>query len=118
MRTIRKYPNRRLYDTTESRYITLQDIRQLVLTDEPFEVIDQKTDGNITRSILLQVIAEQEQHGPSVMSEDFLTQVIRSSRGTVPQKVTAVLEQSLANFFEQQKHGETLRGATEPGRDA
>jgi len=78
VRIVKKYPNRRLYDTTESRYITLHDIRQLVLSGEPFEVIDKKTDANITRSILLQVIAEQEQQGPSVMSEDFLSQIIRS----------------------------------------
>ncbi|HLF10324.1 MAG TPA: polyhydroxyalkanoate synthesis regulator DNA-binding domain-containing protein [Gammaproteobacteria bacterium] len=79
VRIIKKYPNRRLYDTTESRYITLHDIRRLVLNDEPFEVIDKKTDESITRSILLQVIAEQEQRGPAVMSEDFLTQIIRAS---------------------------------------
>ena len=117
MRTIRKYPNRRLYDTTESRYITLHDIRQLVLNDEPFEVIDKKTDGKITRSILLQVIAEQEQNGPSVMSEDFLAQIIRSYRGPVPQRVSGFLEESLTMFLKEQKFGEPLRGSTESTRE-
>jgi polyhydroxyalkanoate synthesis repressor PhaR len=59
-RTIKKYPNRRLYDTEESRYITLSDIRRLVVEDLPFTVIDQKSGEDITRSILLQVISEEE----------------------------------------------------------
>src|SRR5437588_4577750 len=62
-RTIKKYPNRRLYDTVESRYITLADIRRLVIERVDFVVIDKKTQGDITRSILLQVIAEQEHDG-------------------------------------------------------
>ena len=62
-RTIKKYPNRRLYDTVESRYITLADIRRLVIERIDFVVIDKKTQEDITRSILLQVIAEQEHDG-------------------------------------------------------
>ena len=77
-RTIKKYPNRRLYDTVESRYITLADIRRLVLERIDFIVIDKKSQGDITRSILLQVIAEQEHVGEPLMSRDFLSQVIRS----------------------------------------
>lgn len=76
-RVIRKYPNRRLYDTEESRYITLDDIRQLVLDERAFVVIDKKTGADITRSVLLQVISEQEQTDAPVLSDDFLAQVIR-----------------------------------------
>src|SRR3984957_14975655 len=77
-RTIKKYPNRRLYDTVESRYITLADIRRLVVGRIDFVVIDKKSQADITRSILLQVIAEQEHGGEPLMSRDFLSQVIRS----------------------------------------
>lgn len=94
-RTIKKYPNRRLYDTVESRYITLADIRRLVIEQVDFVVVDKKSQGDITRSILLQVIAEQEHGDEPLMSRDFLSQVIRSyglaSRGVVGDR----LEQSL-----------------------
>ena len=80
-RIIKKYPNRRLYDTVESRYITLADIRRLVIERVDFVVIDKKTQTDITRSILLQVIAEQEQTVSRCMSRDFLSQVIRSYGG-------------------------------------
>src|SRR5438105_13167150 len=78
-RIIKKYPNRRLYDTVESRYITLADIRRLVIERVDFVVIDKKTQRDITRPILLQVIAEQEHDGEPLMSRDLLSQVIRSS---------------------------------------
>jgi len=81
-RVITKYRNRRLYDTTESRYITLNDIRQLVVDDEQFEVIDKKSRQDITRSVLLHVIVEQEERGESVMSKDLLAQFIRASSKT------------------------------------
>ncbi len=109
-RTIKKYPNRRLYDTKESRYITLNDIRQLVIEEQDFVVIDKKTGKNITRSILLHVIAEQEEHGESVMSQDFLAHIIRAYNGTLPQIVRGYLEGSLSLFLEQhRKAGETLK---------
>src|SRR5256885_4545932 len=82
-RTIKKYPNRRLYDTVESRYITLVDIRRLVIDRIEFVVMDKKTQEDITRSILLQVIAEQEHGGEPLMSRDFLSQIIRSYGGSV-----------------------------------
>src|ERR1700755_2231752 len=72
-RTIKKYPNRRLYDTVESRYITLADIRRLVIDRIDFVVIDKKSQEDITRSILLQVIAEQEHGVEPLMSRDFLS---------------------------------------------
>src|SRR3954463_15757022 len=67
-RVIKKYPNRRLYDTVQSKYITLSDIRSLVLERIDFVVIDKKSQEDITRSILLQVIAEQEHGVDPVMS--------------------------------------------------
>ncbi|MCH7894553.1 MAG: polyhydroxyalkanoate synthesis repressor PhaR [Proteobacteria bacterium] len=102
-RIIKKYPNRRLYDTEESRYITLADIRQLVLEKIDFVVIDKKTQEDITRSILLQVIADHEGRGEPVMSQDFLAQVIRSYGGTMQSMMSSYLEQSLRLFMTQQQ---------------
>ena len=97
-RTIKKYPNRRLYDTVESRYITLADIRRLVIERIDFVVIDKKSQGDITRSILLQVIAEQEHGSEPLMSRDFLSQVIRSYGAAGRGMVGSYLEQSLRQF--------------------
>lgn len=102
-RTIKKYPNRRLYDTEESRYITLSDIRRLVLDKVDFIVIDKKTETDITRSILLQVISEQESEGEPIFSRDFLSQVIRSYGGTMQGMVSSYMEQSLKMFMSQQQ---------------
>lgn len=102
-RVIKKYPNRRLYDTVESRYITLADIRRLVIDRTDFVVIDKKSQTDITRSILLQVIAEQEHAGESVMSRDFLAQVIRTYDGQMQSVVGSFLEQSLKLFNAQQR---------------
>jgi polyhydroxyalkanoate synthesis repressor PhaR len=101
-RVIKKYPNRRLYDTVESRYITLADIRRLVTDKVDFVVVDKKTQEDITRSILLQVIAEQEHAGDPMMSQDFLAQVIRAYGGTMQNMVGDYLEQSLKLFTAQQ----------------
>ncbi|HTT03258.1 MAG TPA: polyhydroxyalkanoate synthesis repressor PhaR [Steroidobacteraceae bacterium] len=103
-RVIKKYPNRRLYDTVESRYITLADVRKLVCERIDFVVIDKKTQEDITRSILLQVIAEQEHSGEPLMSRDFLSQVIRSYGGGAMQGVIGCyLEQSLKLFATEQR---------------
>lgn len=106
-RVIKKYPNRRLYDTDESRYITLADVRDLVLNKIDFVVIDKKSGQDITRSILLQVIAEQELKGEAIMSEDFLSQVIRSYGKVMPGFMAKYLEQSMKLFMTQQQN---LRG--------
>lgn len=106
-RIIKKYPNRRLYDTEESRYITLADVRDLVINKNEFTVIDKKTGDDITRTILLQVIAEQEQQGEPVMSTGFLSQVIRSYGDAMPDFVSNYLEQSLKLFMKQQQ---SIRG--------
>ena len=102
-RVIKKYPNRRLYDTVESRYITLSDIRRLVLDKVEFVVIDKKSQEDITRSILLQVISEQEHEGEPLMSQDFLAQIIRSYGGSMQSVVGSYLEQSLKLFNSQQQ---------------
>lgn len=104
-RVIKKYPNRRLYDTVESRYITLADIRRLVVDRIEFLVIDKKSQEDITRTILLQVIAEQEHSGAPVMSQDFLSLVIRSYGGSMHAAVGSYLEQSLKMFTTQFKDG-------------
>ena len=103
-RVITKYPNRRLYDTEESRYVTLADVRDLVINKTDFVVIDRKTSDDITRSILLQVITEQEQRGEAVMSEDFLSQVIRSYGKVVPGFAADYLEESMNFFMTQQQN--------------
>lgn len=106
-RVIKKYPNRRLYDTDESRYITLADVKDLVVKKVEFVVVDKKSGDDITRSILLQVISEQEQQGEAIMSQDFLSQVIRSYGKVVPGFMANYLEQSTKLFMVQQQN---LRG--------
>lgn len=103
-RIIKKYPNRRLYDTEESHYITLADIRDLVLNRVAFTVIDKKSGDDITRPVLLQVISEQEQHDGAVMSQDFLSQVIRSYGNVMPGFMSRYLEQSMHLFMTRQKN--------------
>jgi polyhydroxyalkanoate synthesis repressor PhaR len=102
-RLIRKYPNRRLYDTVESRYVTLADIRRLVVERVDFVVLDRKTQQDITRSILLQVIAEQEGAGESLMSRDFLAQVIRSYGSGLQDFVGRYLDESIRLFAREQR---------------
>ncbi len=102
-RVIRKYPNRRLYDTVESRYVTLADIRRLVVERVDFVVLDRKTQQDITRSILLQVIAEQEGGGESLMTRDFLSQVIRSYGSGLQDFVARYLDESLQQFAKEQR---------------
>lgn len=77
-RVIKKYPNRRLYDTVKSQYIRLKDIRDLVMARVEFVVINSKTQSDITRCVLLQVIAGQEHGGNPVLSCEFLANAIRS----------------------------------------
>ena len=99
-RIIRKYPNRRLYDTEESRYITLTDVRDLVLRDVAFAVFDKRTGEDITRNILLQVISDQEQNGHAVMSTAFLSRIIRTYDSIAPNLVAEHLESTLNTFME------------------
>jgi polyhydroxyalkanoate synthesis repressor PhaR len=102
-RVIKKYPNRRLYDTVESRYITLADVRKLVVEQIDFVVIDKKSQEDITRCILLQVIAELEQADEPLMSRDFLSQVIRSHDTHYHDMIGSYLEQSFKLFASHQR---------------
>ncbi|HEX3847894.1 MAG TPA: polyhydroxyalkanoate synthesis repressor PhaR [Steroidobacteraceae bacterium] len=94
-RVIKKYPNRRLYDTVESRYITLADIRRLVVERIDFVVVDKKNNADISRSILLQVIAEQEQLAEPILTQEFMINVIRAYGTSMQGQVSGQLEQSL-----------------------
>ncbi len=100
-RVIKKYPNRRLYDTVESRYITLADVRRLVVERIEFVVVDKKNNADITRSILLQVIAEQEHLAEPILTQDFMVNVIRAYGTTAQGQVSVHLEQTLKQIMAQ-----------------
>jgi polyhydroxyalkanoate synthesis repressor PhaR len=102
-RVIKKYPNRRLYDTVESRYITLADVRRLVVERIDFVVVDKKNNADITRSILLQVIAEQEHLPEPVLSQEFMVGVIRTYGTPVQSQVSPLLESQLRQLTNQQQ---------------
>ena len=101
-RVIKKYPNRRLYDTVESRYITLADVRRLVVEKIEFVVVDKKNNADITRSILLQVIAEQEHLAEPILTQDFMVNVIRAYGSGAQSLVSGHLDQSLKQIMSQQ----------------
>lgn len=101
-RVIKKYPNRRLYDTAISSYITLEDVRRLVLDHTDFRVRDARTNEDITRSILLQIIIEQEADGVPIFTVEVLEQIIRLYGHTMQGFVTTWFERSLKLFKEQQ----------------
>ncbi|MDD3762148.1 MAG: polyhydroxyalkanoate synthesis repressor PhaR [Nevskiales bacterium] len=106
VRIIKKYPNRRLYDTHISRYITLEEIRKLVLQDVAFRVEDKRSHEDITRSILLQVIAEQEEGGDPIFTADLLRSIIRFYGDPMQSSVGRYLELS-AQLFQEQQHSFT-----------
>ena len=101
-RIIKKYPNRRLYDTEISRYVTLEDVRGLVLEEIPFQVRDARTNDDLTRSILMQIIMEQEADGEPMFSEQVLAKIIRSYGDSLQGMMASYLERSLNLFVEQQ----------------
>ncbi len=102
-RIIKKYPNRRLYDTELSRYITLADVRTLVMKGTAFRVLDTANDGDITRAILLQIMLEEETGGEPLFSANMLAQIIRFYGGTLQGVFARYLEQSLDTFADQQQ---------------
>lgn len=102
LRTIKKYPNRRLYDTVSSCYITLQDVRQLVLGNTPFVVLDAKTAEDKTRSILLQIILEEETGGIPLFTEAVLANIIRFYGHSMQAFMGACLEKNLQGFMDAQ----------------
>ena len=111
VRIIKKYPNRRLYDTEISRYITLEEIRQLVLQNIRFRVEDKRSHEDITRSILLQVIAEQEQGGDPIFTTEILSFILRFYGNPMQSSIGRYLELSIRMFLDQQGNfTEQLRG--------
>ena len=102
-RIIKKYPNRRLYDTERSKYITISDVRSMVLSGVRFKVIDSNTKENITRQILMQIIIEEEAAGKPLFSADMLSQLIRFYGGTMQGMFTRYLEESFKIFSQQQE---------------
>src|SRR3954451_23140975 len=103
LRTIKKYPDRRLYDTEISSYITLEEVRQLVLDNEEFEVRDAKSGDDLTRSVLLQIISEHEERGQPMFTTNLLSQIIRFYGDSLQGFMGSYLEKSLQIFLDQQQ---------------
>ena len=102
-RLIKKYPNRRLYDTMESRYITLDEVREMVLEEIPFKVVDRQSNDDITRNILLQIIMEQESGGQPMFTADILSRFIKNYGEAAQNGFAEYLDTSLRFFNEQQQ---------------
>lgn len=102
-RIIKKYPNRRLYDTEISSYIKLDDVRQLVLDHEEIQVVDAKSGDDLTRSVLLQIIAEHEERGEPLFTTPLLTRLIRFYGDALQGFMGSYLERSLDVFLDQQQ---------------
>jgi len=103
LRLIKKYPNRRLYDTKTSSYITLADVKQMVLKQEEFQVVDAKSGDDLTRQILLQIILEEESGGVPMFTSDLLSQMIRSYGNAMQGMMGSYLERNLRAFQDIQK---------------
>ncbi len=101
-RIIKKYPNRRLYDTEISSYITVDEVRQLVVDGEDFEVRDAKTGEDLTRTVLLQIISEHEDKGQLLFSTKLLSQFIRFYGDSMQGFMGSYLERSMQVFLDQQ----------------
>jgi polyhydroxyalkanoate synthesis repressor PhaR len=102
-RVLKKYPNRRLYDSRSSSYITLADVKQMVLSGEDFVVVDAKTGEDLSRSILLQIILEEESEGEPMFSTRMLENIIRFYGHTMQGLMGNYLERNLLTFIELQK---------------
>ena len=114
-RIIKKYPNRRLYDTTVSTYITLADVKSMVLNGVPFEVRDAKTGEDLTRSILLQIILEEETGGAPIFSATMLSQIIRFYGHAMQGMMGSYLEKNLQTFTDiQTKLAEQSKSLYDP----
>ena len=100
VRLIKKYPNRRLYDTQTSTYITLADVKQLVLDNENFQVVDAKSAEDLTRPILLQIILEEEAGGMPMFSAQMLSQVIRFYGNAMQGMMGSYLEKNIQAFID------------------
>ncbi len=102
-RVIKKYPNRRLYDTDTSAYITLAEVKHLVMAAESFVVLDAKSGEDLTRSILLQIILEEETAGVPLFTEQILANIIRFYGHAMQGFVGAYLEKNMQVFMEMQQ---------------
>jgi len=102
-RLIKKYPNRRLYDTRTSTYITLADVKELVVKHEDFRVVDAKTGEDLTRSILLQIILEEEAGSEPMFTSDLLSQMIRSYGQAMQGMMGQYLENNVSAFVDMQR---------------
>lgn len=112
-RVIKKYPNRRLYDTDTSSYVTLVEIKRLVLEGLPFQVKDAKTGEDLTRSLLLQIILEEEAAGVPMFSEAVLSNIIRFYGNAMQGYMGSYLENHVQSFMDwQSKLGESGRSLT------
>jgi len=110
-RILKKYPNRRLYDTRASTYITLADVKKMVLDNEQFEVRDAKSGDELTRSILLQIILEEETGGVPMFSSQALAQIIRFYGHAMQGMMGLYLEKNLQTFVDlQRRMGEQAQG--------
>ena len=103
-RLIKKYANRRLYDASISKHVTLEDIRDLIVRGEKIRVVEDKSGEDITRLILFQVIAEQEQFGKPILTTQLLESIIRYYGGPMQEFMAGYLEQSVAAFMRQQEN--------------
>jgi polyhydroxyalkanoate synthesis repressor PhaR len=103
VRVLKKYPNRRLYDTQSSSYITLADVKQMVLDGQPFQVRDAKDGTDLTRSILLQIILEEESGGVPMFSTETLAQIIRFYGHAMQGAMGAWFEQNMRAFAQAQQ---------------
>lgn len=114
-RIIKKYPNRRLYDTEISKYVTLNDVRQLIIEREPIKVLDAKSKEDLTRSVLLQIILEQEEDGEPIMNAEMLEQLIRFYGDPFQHNFAKYLENSVKLIAEQRsKVRSQLEQAADP----
>jgi polyhydroxyalkanoate synthesis repressor PhaR len=102
-RILKKYPNRRLYDTRASSYITLADVKKMVLDNEQFEVRDAKSGEELTRSILLQIILEEESGGVPMFSSQTLAQIIRFYGHAMQGMMGVYLEKNMQAFVDLQR---------------
>ena len=110
-RLIKKYPNRRLYDTQTSTYVTLSDIKNLVMANEVFKVVDAKTEEDLTRNILLQIILEEEAGGAPVFSSQMLSQIIRFYGNSMQGLMGNYLEKTMQSFVDiHNKLGDQTKG--------
>ena len=112
IRIIKKYPNRRLYDTEISSYITIEDVRQLIVDGESFQVRDAKSGEDLTRQVLLQIITEHEQDGQPMLSTQLLSQLIRFYGDSLQGFMGNYLERSMQVFMDQQQQFRQQMGGT------